>query len=237
MSDKNFEIYDLRVNQIAEALGLDVEKPVFSWKLKSEKQNTMQTKAQILVGKTAGGVDVWDSGEMSTDNSAGITFDGDVLQPETRYYVTVRVWNQDEAEAFVPPKGKKISIVSQTTFNYNKFKDLVEILCKKRYDNNVLNILNILNTICNATEERQKEAKAIAGEVDTMLVVGGRHSSNTQKLFEICKKECGNTYYIQTPVDLDSEMFHHSSYVGITAGASTPKKIIEEVQEHVRIEF
>ena len=135
--------------------------------------------------------------------------------------------NQEEAEAFVPPKGK----------NYNKFKDLVEILCKKRYDNNVLNILNILNTICNATEERQREAKNIAGEVDTMLVVGGRHSSNTQKLFEICKKECGNTYYIQTPVDLDSEMFQCSSYVGITAGASTPNKIIEEVQEHVRIKF
>ena len=150
-------------------------------------------------------------------------------------YTVIR--NKEEAEAFVPQKGKKISIVSQTTFNYNKFKDLVEILCKKRYDNNVLNILNILNTICNATEERQREAKNIAGEVDTMLVVGGRHSSNTQKLFEICKEECGNTYYIQTPVDLDSEMFQCSSYVGITAGASTPNKIIEEVQEHVRIKF
>ena len=150
-------------------------------------------------------------------------------------YTVIR--NKEEAEAFVPQKSKKISIVSQTTFNYNKFKDLVEILCKKRYDNNVLNILNILNTICNATEERQREAKNIAGEVDTMLVVGGRHSSNTQKLFEICKKECGNTYYIQTPVDLDSEMFQCSSYVGITAGASTPNKIIEEVQEHVRIKF
>ena len=150
-------------------------------------------------------------------------------------YTVIR--NKEEAEAFVPQKGKKISIVSQTTFNYNKFKDLVEILCKKRYDNNVLNILNILNTICNATEERQREAKNIAGEVDTMLVVGGRHSSNTQKLFEICKKECGNTYYIQTPVDLDSEMFQCSSCVGITAGASTPKKIIEEVQEHVRVKF
>ena len=68
------------------------------------------------------------------------------------------------------------------------------------------------------------------------MYIGGRHSSNTQKLFEICKEECGNTYYIQTPVDLDSEMFHHSSYVGITAGAST-QEIIEEVQEHVRIEF
>lgn len=135
------------------------------------------------------------------------------------------------------PEGRKLCIVSQTTFNYNKFKELVEILCKKRYDNSVLNMGDILNTICNATEERQKEAQNIAGEVDTMLVIGGRHSSNTQKLFEICKEECGNTYYIQTPVDLDSEMFHHSSYVGITAGASTPKKIIEEVQEHVRIEF
>ena len=145
--------------------------------------------------------------------------------------------NREDAENFVPDPGRIPCIVSQTTFNYNKFKELVEILCKKRYDHNVLNIDNILNTICNATEERQKEAQSIAGEVDTMLVIGGRHSSNTQKLFEICKEECENTYYIQTPVDLDSEMFHHSSYVGITAGASTPKKIIEEVQEHVRIKF
>ena len=150
--------------------------------------------------------------------------------------VTV-VHTAEEAESFVPENGKPISIVAQTTFNYNKFKELVEILCKKRYDNRVLNIGDILNTICNATEERQREAKNIAGEVDTMLVVGGRHSSNTQKLFEICKKECGNTYYIQTPVDLDSEMFQCSSCVGITAGASTPKKIIEEVQEHVRVKF
>ena len=150
-------------------------------------------------------------------------------------YTVIRT--KQDALDFVPPEGKNVCIVSQTTFNYNKFKDLVEILRKKRYDNTVLNILNILNTICNATEERQREAKSIAGEVDTMLVVGGRHSSNTQKLFEICKKECENTYYIQTPVDLDSDMFLCSSYVGITAGASTPKKIIEEVQEHVRIKF
>ena len=150
-------------------------------------------------------------------------------------YTVIRT--KQDALDFVPPESKNVCIVSQTTFNYNKFKDLVEILRKKRYDNTVLNILNILNTICNATEERQREAKSIAGEVDTMLVVGGRHSSNTQKLFEICKKECENTYYIQTPVDLDSDMFQCSSYVGITAGASTPKKIIEEVQEHVRIKF
>ena len=181
--------------------------------------------------------------ERESSRGAHIVIIGDPDHPEVQgicgwcqgTYTVIR--NAEDAEKFNISPEKEVCVVSQTTFNYNKFKDLVEILCKKRYDNNVLNILNILNTICNATEERQREAKNIAGEVDTMLVVGGRHSSNTQKLFEICKKECGNTYYIQTPVDLDSEMFQCSSYVGITAGASTPNKIIEEVQEHVRIKF
>ena len=99
MSEKKFEIYDLRVNQITEALGLDVEKPVFSWKLKSEKQNTLQKQAQILVGKTAGSADVWDSGVMDTDESAGIAYAGEALEAETRYYVTVKAWNQDGEEA------------------------------------------------------------------------------------------------------------------------------------------
>ncbi len=150
-------------------------------------------------------------------------------------YTVIR--NAAEARAFSMPEGQKICVVSQTTFNHNKFKELVEILKEKSYDNDVLNIFSIINTICNATEERQKEARKIAAEVDTMLVIGSRQSSNTQKLYEICRKECENTYYIQTPVDLDSEMFHCGSYVGITAGASTPKKIIEEVQEHVGIKL
>ena len=150
---------------------------------------------------------------------------------------TTVISNLQEAQNFTLKTDKKICVVSQTTFNNKKFKELVEILCKKRYDNNVLNILNILNTICNATEERQREAKNIAGEVDTMLVVGGRHSSNTQKLFEICKKECENTYYIQTLKDLDLSKLQSINSVGITAGASTPNKIIEEVQKNVRNEF
>lgn len=131
-------------------------------------------------------------------------------------------------EDFMVRSHEKICVVSQTTFNYNKFKDLVEILSEKSYDS------IILNTICDATEKRQREAQAIASEADTMLVIGGRQSSNTQKLYEICKEECENTYYIQTLDDLDSEMFRSSSCVGITAGASTPNKIIEEVHEHVR---
>ena len=145
-----------------------------------------------------------------------------------------------EAEDFSLPENQNVTVVSQTTFNYNKFKDIVEILQKKSYDVNVLdrpNCYSILNTICSATQERQTEARQIAAAVDTMLVIGGKHSSNTQKLFEICKSECENTYYIQTPVDLDSDMFQRSSFVGITAGASTPKRIIEEVQRHVRKNF
>lgn len=81
------------------------------------------------------------------------------------------------------------------------------------------------------------EAEEISAKVDAMIVIGGRHSSNTQKLFEICEKECENTYYIQTPDDLDMTNFRSVDNVGITAGASTPNNIIEEVQKYVRNEF
>ena len=139
--------------------------------------------------------------------------------------------NADEAKAFTADEKAQLCIVSQTTFNYNKFQDLVEIISEKGYD------VESINTICNATEERQTEAKLIAGTVDSMIVIGGSHSSNTQKLFEICKKECENTYYIQTLEDLNGECLEGMKSVGITAGASTPNNIIEEVQKHVRIKF
>ncbi|MCI9008381.1 MAG: 4-hydroxy-3-methylbut-2-enyl diphosphate reductase [Lachnospiraceae bacterium] len=130
----------------------------------------------------------------------------------------------EQAENFKMLKAVPLCVVSQTTFNYKKFQDLVEILDKKRYDRSVV------NTICNATEERQAEARQIAGEVDAMIVIGGSHSSNTQKLFEICRNECKNTYYIQTVHDLNLGVLRSTGLIGITAGASTPKKIIEEVQ-------
>ena len=122
----------------------------------------------------------------------------------------------DEAHNFLKPSGQKLCIVSQTTFNYNKFQELVEIISKKGYD------IICLNTICNATEERQTEARTIAKAVDAMVVIGGRSSSNTQKLFEICSLECKHTYYIQTLDDLDLTKVKSMGNVGITAGASTP---------------
>ena len=113
--------------------------------------------------------------------------------------------------------------MAQTTFNYNKFQELVEIIRKKGYD------IIAVNTICNATEERQTEAKSLASESDAMIVIGGRQSSNTQKLYQICKDECECTQYIQTLSDLKLEDLESVRSVGITAGASTPNKIIEEV--------
>ena len=128
-------------------------------------------------------------------------------------------------------KERKICMVSQTTYNHRKFQDLVEIITEKGYD------ILVLNTICNATEERQVEASEISKEVDAMIVIGGKKSSNTQKLFEICKRECEDTYYIQTKDDLDLSVLQSIDNVGITAGASTPNKIIEEVQQYVRDEL
>ena len=147
---------------------------------------------------------------------------------ESATYVVESV---EEAGKLVCRPEEELCIVSQTTFNYKKFKDLVEIISKKGYD------IIVLNTICSATEERQTEARQIASRVDAMIVIGGSHSSNTQKLFEICKKECENTYHIQELEDLDLKSSQSIRCVGITAGASTPKKIIEEVQKHVGIKF
>ena len=140
---------------------------------------------------------------------------------------------EEKAENFIEAnknKLKKICIVSQTTFNYNKFKYLVEIFQKNSYDS-----VGILNTICNATEVRQTEAGELASMVDAMIVIGGRTSSNTQKLYDICKKVCKHTFYLQIADDLDYDILRGMDRVGITAGASTPNIIIEEVLKRCQI--
>lgn len=131
--------------------------------------------------------------------------------------------SKKEIDKITINNGKKVCVVAQTTFNFNKFKELVEILTKRVYD------IIAVNTICNATKERQTEAKSLALESDAMIVIGGRHSSNTQKLYQICKSECDNTMYIQTLDDLVIDELTSVRSVGITAGASTPNNIIEEV--------
>ena len=107
---------------------------------------------------------------------------------------------------------------------YTTYKEFVEKISEKSYDSIAV------DTICNATYERQREAALLAEESDIMLVIGGRSSSNTQKLYEICRQHCPQTYYIQTALDIGDDWFWTDASVGITAGASTPKNIIEEVQ-------
>ena len=138
------------------------------------------------------------------------------------------VRNADEAERLSLPADRPLTIVAQTTFPFRDFDNVVEIICKKGYN------VSVVNTICHATRERQSEAESIASSVERMIVIGGRNSSNTQKLFDICKKVCKQTVYIQTLSDLDLNKFRNVRSVGITAGASTPKKLIEEVHESVR---
>ena len=136
------------------------------------------------------------------------------------------VENETEADNFtIENDSEKICIVAQTTFNYKKFQELVEIFSKKGYD------ITAVNTICNATSTRQKEAEELAVRSDAMIVIGGKHSSNSRKLYEICKNQCENTFFIQTVDDLKGISFETFTSLGITAGASTPNNIIQEVLE------
>lgn len=164
-----------------------------------------------------------DSGSVDSGNTDfGSAGAGDVV-PGTVFSGTV-VETEAEMEAFCPSnREKKVCVVAQTTFNYKKFKDLVEIISKKGYD------IIAVNTICNATAERQQEAGKLAAQSDAMIVIGGKNSSNSRKLFEISKNQCENTYFIQTLEDLDITCIESSASLGITAGASTPKNIIQEV--------
>jgi len=163
---------------------------------------------------------------------------GNPVHPEVE---GIKGWSQtpvsiietvEEAENLPFSAEDEVSIVSQTTFNYNKFQELVEVVQKRGYN------VSVVNTICNATEERQIEAKEIAAKVDVMIVIGGRHSSNSRKLYEICREECADTHFIRTLDDLDLELSANAvRLIGITAGASTPNNIIEEVQNYVRVNF
>lgn len=177
--------------------------------------------------------------KKATENNEFVVIIGDEKHPEVQGIMgsakgnCIVIDNEKDAEFFIennPNSRKKLCIVSQTTFNYNKFKYLVEIFEKKSYDT-----IGVLNTICNATEDRQTEAESLAATVDAMIVIGGRNSSNTQKLYDICKNVCEHTYYIQNADDMDYTELCGMSRVGITAGASTPNRIIEEVQKRCQI--
>lgn len=124
-------------------------------------------------------------------------------------------------------KNIDVSVVAQTTFDVEEWKKCLKTL-KKVYTKS-----NFFDTICNATSQRQSDALKLAQCSDLMIVIGGRHSSNTNKLYEICKKCCNRTYLIETADELKDISFRDDDKIGITAGASTPASIIKEVLDRM----
>ena len=118
--------------------------------------------------------------------------------------------------------NSKYCVVSQTTLNVESYNKIVDMLSKE------LDNISFYNTICSATKTRQQAAKELSIDVDCMIVIGGKHSSNTQKLVNICKVQVP-TFAIETKEDLDIDKLNKFNIIGVTAGASTPNWIIEDV--------
>ncbi|AMP20590.1 hypothetical protein AZF37_04850 [endosymbiont 'TC1' of Trimyema compressum] len=134
---------------------------------------------------------------------------------------SMAILSSDEAEKV--PLDKPIFLLAQTTQPESLFEEIKEILFSKT------NQIIYKNTICSATRSRQKETSVLAGQVNTMIVIGSKLSSNTNKLYTIAKNINSNTYLVETKYDLDSKWYKDKNKIGITAGASTPDWIIEEV--------
>ena len=131
---------------------------------------------------------------------------------------------RDESELSDLPKLKNPLVVSQTTIKAKTFFDTADAI-KEIAEGET----QVVNTICSATRDRQDAARALAGEVDAFYIIGGTHSSNSQKLLAVCKEQCEKSFLIQTEKDINSEDLKNIENVGVTAGASTPKWLIDKV--------
>ena len=162
------------------------------------------------------------------DNGKKIILIGDKNHPEV---IGINGWCKntaitiktiEEAEVLELNNDKSYCAVAQTTMNLEVYRKIVEILKTKADD------IEFNNTICSSTKARQEAARELASEMDCMIVIGGKHSSNTQKLVGICKEVCP-TFAIETRDDLDVEEIKKYENIGITAGASTPDWIIDDI--------
>lgn len=124
---------------------------------------------------------------------------------------------------------KNLLIISQTTYNLQVFNEISEKV-KEELEHKNINI-EIKNTICYATELRQKETEKISKEVEAMIIVGGKNSSNTTKLYDISKRNCKNVIFVQNADELDVQKLKNFNKIGIMAGASTPQESVEEIIE------
>lgn len=164
--------------------------------------------------------------QAAAEDGDTVVIVGDPNHPEV---IGIRGWTEDRALVVQTPSqaaeisGKELVVVCQTTIR----KELLDSVVEELKKNNT--ILNIYNTICSATRERQEACGLLAKESDLMVVIGGKASSNTRKLYEISKKYCENTYFIEFIEDLPLKEVEKCCKIGVAAGASTPERIIKEV--------
>lgn len=154
------------------------------------------------------------------------------------YYILEDEENIEKAiDEFKKSKLSNILLISQTTYSLEKFEKIAEKLLKE------IPSIEVINTICNATKMRQEETEQMAKDVDIMIIVGGKHSSNSNKLYELAKKYCCNVLFVETADDIELKSVHigkensknePSVRVGIMAGASTPKESIDKVVEKIK---
>ncbi|MDQ1591941.1 MAG: hypothetical protein QOG71_2568 [Pyrinomonadaceae bacterium] len=131
--------------------------------------------------------------------------------------------------ANLPGRLRAPLVVSQTTIKLSTFLEAAEAV-RARSDGEP----QIVNTICSATRDRQDAARALAGHVEAFYVIGGKHSSNSLKLLSVCKESCERSFLIETPEEIDAEDLRGVERVGVTAGASTPNWLIEQVVARLR---
>jgi 4-hydroxy-3-methylbut-2-en-1-yl diphosphate reductase len=131
---------------------------------------------------------------------------------------------RDAEEVKTLPQLNNPLVVAQTTIKLKTFLDAAEAVKAK-----AIGETQIVNTICSATRDRQDAARALAGEVDAFYIIGGRHSSNSVKLLAVCQEQCPKSFLVETPDEINPEDLRGVNRVGVTAGASTPKWLIDQV--------
>lgn len=167
--------------------------------------------------------------EEFKNNGYNIIVVGDENHPEVQGIVG---WCNNEAEVIknsedlikIIDLSKKYCLVCQTTFNSNIFKEILNTIETNSYSN-----ILVHNTICDATRKRQEACINLASKCDVMLIVGGKNSSNTKKLYELSKELCPNTFLIENYKEIPYNYIDKNTIVGVSAGASAPDWIIEEV--------
>jgi 4-hydroxy-3-methylbut-2-enyl diphosphate reductase len=136
---------------------------------------------------------------------------------------------RDAGEVASLPTLRRPLVVSQTTIKLQTFREVADAV-RAKSDTEP----QVINTICSATRDRQDAARALAGQVDAFYVIGGRHSSNSVKLLAVCKEQCERSFLIETADEINPDDFVGINRVGVTAGASTPNWLIEQVVERMR---